>query len=126
MNKSLKMLKHGFQSASTLTPEFAQFYRTFKSEFTKELQSINATEIEFYRLHFGLSGFFRVYGTLWYFSLSDVRGMFQGSTEDSFMNKMLYRTAKHNRDYTGGSNRYAKIEKGMAENMCWSFKTIND
>ena len=60
MRKSLAMLRKGFESSSTLTPEFAQFYRTFKSEFTKELKSQGATEIEFHRGHFHLSGFFRV------------------------------------------------------------------
>jgi hypothetical protein len=126
MKKSLALLKKGFQSASNLTPEFAHFYRTFKSEFTKELQSIGATEIEFYRLHFGLSGFFKVDGQLWYFTLSDVRGMEFSllKNPDSFMNKLLYRTAKHNRDYVGGTNRYATIETGMAEEMCWSFKVV--
>jgi hypothetical protein len=124
MNKSLRMLRAGFQSACNLTPEFAQFYRTFKSEFTKELQKINATEIEFHRGHFYLSGFFRTPdGQLWYFSLSDVRGM-EHCLNQGCMGKLLYRTAKHNKDWTGGQNRYATIESGMAEKMCWSFKLV--
>jgi hypothetical protein len=44
---------------------------------------------------------------------------------DSCMNKLLYRTAKHNKDWTGGGNRYAKIETGMAKEMCWSFKVVD-
>jgi len=122
------MLKQGFESSSTLTPEFAQFYRTFKSEFTKELKSIGATMIEFSRGHFYVSGFFTTPdGQAWYFSLSDVRGMEYGlkMNPDSCMNKLLYRTAKHYKDYTGGHNRYAKIAPGMAQEMCWSFKLVN-
>lgn len=126
MRKSLAMLRKGFESSSTLTPEFAQFYRTFKSEFTKELKSQGATEIEFHRGHFYLSGFCRVNGQLWYFSLSDVRGMDYGLAHnpDSCMCKLLYRTAQHNKDWTGGQNRYATIREGMGEDMFWSFKTI--
>ncbi len=126
MKKSLALLKKGFESASNLTPEFAQFYRTFKSEFTKELQSIGANDIVFSRMHFCLSGFFTLDGQAWYFSLSDVRGMEYGFriNPDSCSNKLLYRTAKHYKDYSGGSNRYAKIETGMAQEMCWSFKVV--
>jgi hypothetical protein len=126
MKKSLQMLLTGFESSSTLTPEFAQFYRTFKSEFTKELKTVGATEIEFHRGHFYLSGFCRVNGQLWYFSLSDVRGMEYGMkiNPDSCLNKLLYRTAQHNKDWTGGHNRYATIQTGMANEMFWSFKTF--
>jgi hypothetical protein len=128
MKKSIKLLEGGFESSCSTTPEFASFFRTFKKEFTKELQTIGATEIEFSRGHFHLTGFFRTTdGQLWYFSLSDVRGMSYGMFKDpdSCMNKLLYRTAKHNKDWTGGSNRYAKIESGMAKKMCWVFQLID-
>jgi hypothetical protein len=127
MKESLKMLRNGFESSCSTTPEFAQFFRTFKKEFTKELKTIGATDIEFSRGHFHLTGFFRsTDGQLWYFSLSDVRGMEYGLkvNPESCMNKLLYRTAKHNKDWTGGSNRYATIREGMAEDMCWSFKLV--
>ncbi len=127
MKQSLKLLKAGFESSCSTTPEFASFFRTFKKEFTKELQSQGATEIEFHRGHFYLSGFARVNGQLWYFSLSDVRGMdltLQHNPE-SCMSKLLYRTAQHNKDWTGGQNRYATIETGMGEKMFWSFKLVD-
>lgn len=111
MNKSIQMLKQGFESSSTLTPEFAQFYRTFKSEFTKELKSIGATDIVFSRGHFYISGFFTVDGQAWYFSISDVRG------SEYRMPQLMYRTAKHYKDYTGGSNQWVDIETGMANRM---------
>ena len=124
MRKVLQMLRRGFESSCSTTPEFAQFFRTFKSEFTKELKTIGATDIEFSRGHFHLTGFFRsTDGQLWYFSLSDVRGM-EYCLNQSCMGKLLYRTAKHNKDWTGGSNRYATIREGMAEDMCWSFKEV--
>lgn len=107
------MLNNGFESSSGLTPEFAEFFRTFKKEFTDELKSIGATDIVFSRGHFYVSGFFTVRGQAWYFSMSDVR----------YFNdkRIMYRTAKNYKDYTGGQNRYRAIERGMAQEMCWSF-----
>lgn len=121
------MLLKGFESSSTLTPEFAQFYRTFKKEFTCELQSIGATNIEFHRGHFYVSGFFTVDGQAYYFSLSDVRGMDYSikNHPDSCMSKLLYRTARDYKDYTGGKNRYATIRFDMAADMCWYFKVVD-
>ena len=127
MKQTVKLLEGGFESSSNTTPEFINFFRTFKKEFTKELQSIGATDIQIGKGHFYVSGFFTVYNQAWYFSISDVRGMNYGlkNYPDNCMSKLLYRTAKNYKDYTGGQNRYAKIETGMAENMCWSFKLID-
>jgi len=125
MKNSIAMLKRGFESSSGLTPEFAEFFRTFKSEFTKELLTIGASNLVFSRGHFYVSGFFTdVQGQAWYFSISDVRGMARISFVEGFA--LLYRTAKHYKDYTGGNNRYRQIEPGMAKEMCWSFKLIED
>ncbi len=123
MRKSIKMLRQGFESSCYTTPEFAQFFRTFKSEFTKELKSQGATNIVFSRGHFYLSGFCTINNQAWYFSLSDVRGM-EHCLNQSCMGKLLYRTARDYKDYTGGQNRYATIREGMGEDMFWSFKTI--
>lgn len=112
------MLRAGFESSSGLTPEFAQFYRTFKSEFTKELKSQGATDIVFSRGHFYVSGFCTINGQVWYFSLSDVRGA------EFRMPQLMYRTAKHYKDFTGGQNRWADIKEGMGEDMFWSFKVV--
>jgi hypothetical protein len=123
MKKSIALLQAGFESSSGLTPEFAQFFKTFKSEFTKELQTIGATDIVFSRGHFYVSGFCTINGQAWYFSISDVRGM-NYCLNQSCMGKLLYRTAKNYKDFTGGQNRYATFRTGMGEDMFWSFKTI--
>lgn len=116
----------GFESASNKTPEFKSFCRIFKNEFTKELESIGATDVIVRFGHFSVSGFFTIGEQKWYFSLSDVRGMEYTLTRypESCNSKLMYRTVKDYKDYIGGHNRYAKIETGMAENMCWSFKLI--
>jgi hypothetical protein len=123
MKKSIQMLRRGFESSSTLTPEFAQFYRTFKSEFTKELQTIGATDIVFSRGHFYVSGFFTTGNQMWYFSISDVRGM-EHCLNQWCLGQLLYRTVTSYKDFHGGQNRYVNFEQGMAENMCWSFKVV--
>jgi len=124
MKKSIELLKRGFESSSGLTREFAEFFNTFKKEFTKELQIAGATNIVFNRGHFFISGFCTINGQVWYFSLSDVRGM-NYHLNQSCMGKLLYRTAKDYKDYTGGQNRFATIETGMGKNMFWSFKIID-
>ena len=113
MNKILEKLKQGFESSSGKTPEWKEFCKLFKSEFSKELKSIGATDIVFGNGHFYISGFFTAdSGQIYYFSLSDVRGMeFQNSID------FLYRTAEHYRDWTGGGNQWIKLEQGMAKRM---------
>jgi len=127
MKQSLKLLKRGFESSCSTTEEFLTFFKTFTKEFTKELESIGATDIQIGKGHFYVSGFFTLGTQAWYFSISDVRGMYYSLAINSYscMNKLMYRTAKDYKDYTGGYNRYAKIETGMAENMCWSFKLLD-
>jgi len=111
MKKSITLLKNGFESSSGTTPEFLTFFRTFKSEFTKELKSIGATEIQIGKGHFYISGFFTINGQAYYISLSDVRDA------EYHIPNLLYRTAQHYKDYTGGSNQYVNIETGMVQNM---------
>jgi len=125
MKNTIKLLILGFESSSGLTEQFKKFYTTFKREFKKELLTIGATDIVFSRGHFYVSGFYTVGVSRYYFSLPDVRGMEYGlkNNPDSCMNKLMYRTVKDYRDYTGGMNKYARIEHGMADNM-FSFKLI--
>ena len=102
-------MKAGFESSSRKTPEFVSFSRLFKKAITRELNSIGATLTDFNTGYFYVSGFFRKDGKCYYFSLSDVR---------HFANSdLLYRTAKDEKDFTGGHNQYVKIEDGMAYNM---------
>ena len=108
MKKSIALLRAGFQSSSGTTPEFKAFFSTFKREFKKELQSIGATDIQIGKGHFFVSGFFTYKEQAYYLSIPDVRGNTR---------KMLYRTAKGYKDFTGGANQYVVIESGMASNM---------
>ena len=118
MKESISMLENGFYSSSGLTPEFAEFYRIFKSEFTRELKTIGATNIKFNRGHFYVSGFFTVNGQPYYFSLPDVRG------SEYKMPQLMYREVEDYKDFTGKLNRYVDIKPLMADEMCWYFKIV--
>lgn len=94
----------------TQSDSFKSFARKFKNDFTKELIKKNCHITAFNRGHYYVSGFFRnQYGKCFYFSISDVRYFGFG--------KMLYRTAKDEKDYTGGHNCYVNIENDMVFGM---------
>jgi hypothetical protein len=107
MKKTLMLLKIEMQSSSGLTPQFKEFFNTFKKEITAILKQHNCSDIIVSRGHFYISGFFTLpNGQIYYFSVSDVRGMHYGFNKP----QLMYRTAKHNKDYTGGSNCFVNIE----------------
>lgn len=101
-------MKRGFESSSSLTPEFAEFFRTFKSELSKGLKQAGAENIKIGRGHFYISGFFTLRDQVWYINFGDVR--WSSST-------MLFRTAKNYTDYTGGSNRYVDFGENMVGDL---------
>lgn len=119
MKNTNRLLNMNFESSSGTTPEFLEFFKTFKREFTKELKSIGAIDIKFRKGHFYVNGFFTVNGQAMYFSLSDVRDFKYSRTADPYscMTKLLYRTAKDYKDFTGGHNQYVSIESGMCSKM---------
>lgn len=107
MKKSLNLLEKGFESSSIKTPEFLSFARIFKKEFKQELdKEYNVTKIEFNVGHFYISGFFQLDNEkIFYFSISDVRWFSK--------DRMLLRTAKTFRDFTGGMNNQIKLKEDM-------------
>ena len=95
-----KWVGNVFESSSGLTDEFSSFARDFK----KHLKSVAGSSfdlVEFSRGHFYMSGFFQSKKTkrFVYFSTSDVRYF-----KDSWFNSILVRTAKDEKDFSGGSN----------------------
>lgn len=115
MKKVLALLAVGLESSSVATSEWKSFFSTFKSEFTKELKSIGATNIVFHRGHFDITGFFTAEsGQIYYFSFGDVRGM-EFMSPDRI--QLMYRTAQHYKDWTGGSNQWVQVQSGMAQRM---------
>ena len=93
-----------FESSSGLTDEFSSFSRDFK----KYLKGVAGTDFELYfsRGHFECYGFLKNKKTdkFAYFSISDVRYF-----KDSWWDNVLVRTAKNEKDYTGGSNNSCRL-----------------
>jgi hypothetical protein len=121
MRKVAQLISYGeshFDSGTVNSQQFHDFFDLFKRSFTRELKSIGATKIELSKGHFYISGFFSVNEQAYYFSIDDVRHCFYRDYP-----KMLVRTAKDYKDYTGGSNNYFKIEPGMSKIMAnrWGF-----
>lgn len=90
-------------------PEWKSFYSKFRNRFKKELQKIGVTNIEINQGHYFVYGFFTTQNNnIYYFSVGDVRW------SDG---KLLYRTAKSYKDYTGGGNCFVEIGDNMINNM---------
>lgn len=95
-------MKYNFEQYSTNSPEFLKYAVQFKRHIRKNLPE--GAKIEAFNTgHFYLSGFFSISGHLWYFSWHN------GD------NEIMYRTAKHLKDYTGGVNRYTDLENPKFE-----------
>ena len=103
MNKTAKLLKEEFESSSGSTPQFNDFFKTFKKEVTAVLMGLGCTKVEISKGHFYASGFFTSpSGQVYYLSLLDVRGN---------PTQLMYRTAQHYKDFSGGHNQWIDVDK---------------
>ncbi len=101
--KIAQWLDTSFESSSSTTPEFAAFAAQYRRELKKQLAK-DLELVGFNRGHFYLSGFIKnsLTGKYAYFMTDDVRFSVNG-----WHNQVLMRTAKHEKDYTGGRNDWA-------------------
>ena len=100
-----KWLNHHFESSSYRTPEFIAFEKDFKKELKKQLPD-ECEIVDWSKGHFFISCFIKNKETskFMYLSTSDVRFFL-----DEWYNNILIRTAKHEKDYTGGGNCCCKF-----------------
>jgi len=102
MKKALAMTKQDFESSSVQTEQYKVWHKLFSKEFKQFLNEKGAVAIEIAKPnHFDISGFFTMNNRIYYFSIADLRW----SKE-----RMLIRTAKSYKDYTGGSNQFASLD----------------
>lgn len=95
---------------SDLSSEFKSFFRKEKNRLKKILEARGCTKIELDYGFYYFSGFFTApSGQIYYLSSSDVR--------DFGYNKLLIRTAKHYKDWTGGMNQYCGIDAESLNNF---------
>jgi hypothetical protein len=109
ISKSLYLLGFEFESSCSRTEQYLEFHRTFKRELTNVLKPL-CSKIEIGSPnHFDVSGFFQLLdGRIFYFRLEDLRW-----SKDN----ILVRTAKHFKDYSGGSNGFIKLDADFVENL---------
>jgi hypothetical protein len=87
-----------------LGQDFKEFFSRERRRIMRNLKEMQCTNVKMSYGFYYFSGFFtNKFGQIFYFSCSDVRHF--GYT------KLLYRTAKDYKDYTGGSNRYVDVDK---------------
>lgn len=91
-----------FISSSITTKQCKQFFADLKKALKKELGTEYTVNADLG--HFYVSGFVSKNGKFVYFSIEDLR---ENGVE---FNHILYRTAKNDKDYTGGDNRYCNLE----------------
>ena len=109
-----------FSSGGRNSEQFNTFFNDFLKSFTYQLKRLKATEIEFSKGHFELSGFFKINEQHYYFSLGDVR---HGYIFNTYSQKpeLLIRTTQYNKDYTGGQNTFVAIQDGMYKEIARKF-----
>lgn len=94
-----------FESASYVGEDFKKFAREFKSYLKDIMHSLDGELLVYSTGHFYVSAFvLRSDGQIIYISFPDVR---EGPNA---FERILYRTAQHTKDYTGGHNNYTSVE----------------
>ena len=97
-----------FEDSCYLTPEFASFARSLKMALNKDCKSCGLELITFLCGHFYVSAFLRnsVTGKIVYIDMGDVRAQICGKWS---LDNVLYRSARDEKDYTGGHNMFAPL-----------------
>ena len=110
VNEVNRRLEEGIENWGGVTsPDFKDFAKVFGKMIREQLKQIGGTDYKQNTGHYYISGFFTVGEQVYYISISDVRHF----PDD----KMLIRTAKDYKDFTGGTNNYLTIRDGMFEDL---------
>ena len=95
---------------SDLGADFKSFFRKQKKRISAILTERGCTNIELDYGFYYFSGFFTApSGQIYYLSSSDVRHF--------GYDRLLIRTAKHYKDWTGGSNQYCGVDDESLKNF---------
>jgi hypothetical protein len=102
-----KWYHHEFSSGATTGPDFKQFVRDFRSELNEQCKRHGMKLHTLYPNHYDLSGFLLnpESNRLVYFNISDVRYF-----KNEWYDNVMYRNARHDKDWTGGGNQYTSLE----------------
>lgn len=107
-----------FESSSGKTMQFKKFAREFKAVIKEQVEQ-NFNIVKCTMGHFEISGFLQHKqdpSKYIYFNTSDVR-----SCNQEWLHNILIRTAKNDKDYSGGVNHYTNIQS-FEENVMKLYK----
>lgn len=100
-----------FESSTEKTKEFTSFATKFKNVIKSILEETDPNFIldSFNVGHFYVSGFIKnqANNKFVYFSISDVRC---SNVRHDVLDRILVRTAQHNKDFSGGANNFVELE----------------
>lgn len=100
-----KWQNNEFESSSETTSEFKLFVKELKHDLTKQMKAVspNLSLNKFHVGHFDVSAFVENIqtGKFCYFRVGDVRS-------PNFMENILIRSCKDNRDFSGDTNGYCE------------------
>lgn len=101
-----------FESSAFETPEFKKFASSFCRALRKDVKEGDFEIVNISKGHFEISGFLKhkESGKFIYFAIPDVRW----GTLGTWYDHVLYRTAKDDRDFTGGHNNFCPLSKLLA------------
>ena len=99
-----------FESSAFETSEFKKFASSFCRALRKDVKEGDFEIVNISKGHFELSAFLKhkESGKFIYFAIPDVRWSTLGT---SWYDHVLYRTAKDDRDFTGGHNNFCPLSK---------------
>lgn len=95
------------------SPEYKNFQTNYRSVLKELGNSIGFELHSFSKNHYDFSAVMKsnITNQFYYISISDVR-----CWKNEWANNILYRTMEHEKDWTGGSNRYSTLEN-LSENL---------
>lgn len=95
------------------SPEYRNFQTNYRSVIKDFCNDIGMELHSFSKNHYEFSAVVKSNTTnqFYYISISDVRYW-----KNEWANNILYRTMQHDKDWTGGSNRYTTLQE-LAENL---------
>lgn len=88
------------------SPDYQKFERAYKSYLKAMAKEIGGELVKFNPNHYEFSCFIKRNDKFVYVSISDVRYW-----QNRWYTCILVRTAKHEKDFTGGPNDYASLEQ---------------
>jgi len=91
-----------YPNISKIAPDFNSYANKLKTKIKEHIKNTGIELVSFEKNYYYVSGFLKKNNEFVYFSTSDYRNIFKND-------KILIRTAKNKKDFTGGRNNFTSI-----------------